>query len=188
MDVGLHLLRNFLRGHPAEAAAEIERISSKEAAAVLADSPPEEAAPVLCAMGGMAAAEALEQMEVPSAVALLCRVESALATMLLRRLTLPTRQNILFLCPEPWKTPVESGLLTHAGSVGAYMDNRAPVFPVDWKVSELLHYMAANPARLALDVFVAGRGPQARRESRPAYAGRTVERARIARGHGCKSA
>lgn len=90
-------------------------------------------------------------------MALLCRVEAPVAAMLLRRLTLPSRQNVLFVCPEPWKGAIEAALLTRRESVGALMDARAPVFPADWKVSDVLAYVQGRPARLALDVFVAGR-------------------------------
>ena len=51
MEAGLHLLRAFLRDHPAEAAQELEHIPVDEASAVLADAPPDEGAPVLAAMG-----------------------------------------------------------------------------------------------------------------------------------------
>ncbi|MEZ5397462.1 MAG: hypothetical protein R2724_32435 [Bryobacterales bacterium] len=151
------MLREFLRKHPAEAAQELERIPTDEAAAVLADAPPDEGAPVLAAMGAMAAAEALDLMEVPSAVALVCRLEARVAAMLLRRVTLPSRQNILFVCPDLWKTGISASLAVGPESVGAVMDGRAAVFPADWKVRELLAFMAARPARLAIDVFVEDR-------------------------------
>jgi Mg/Co/Ni transporter MgtE len=108
-------------------------------------------------MGAMSAAEALERMEVPSAVALACRIEAPVAAMLLRRVPLPARPNILFVCPEPWKTSIESALAAPRGSVGSLMDTRAGVFPEDWKISEVLAYLQARPSRLALDVFVARR-------------------------------
>ena len=157
MEAGLRLLREFLRAHPARAAAELERIDPQEAAAVLADAPPEDGAPVLRLMGALQAAEALERMEVPSAVALLCRLESPVAATLMRRLTMPARRNISFVCPEPWKAAIDAALLAPASSVAAFMDVRAPVFPLDWKVSELVEYMTLHPSRLALEAFVAGR-------------------------------
>ena len=157
MQAALELLRAFLRELPTAAAEELERLDADEAGAVLADAPPEDAAPVLAAMGAMSAAEALERMEVPSAVALACRLDPPVAAMLLRRVPLPARQNIVFVCPEPWKTSIGSALTAPRGSVAALMDARAGVFPEDWKISEVLAYLQSRPSRLALDVFVARR-------------------------------
>ncbi|MEZ5403800.1 MAG: CBS domain-containing protein [Bryobacteraceae bacterium] len=157
MDLALSMLARYLRDHPEQAARELERIAPEECAAILADHSPDHAAPVLHAMAAIAGAEALELMETPSAIALLCRIPAGLATVLLRRISLPSRESLLLACPDPWGTAIRECARVPGLSVGAMMETRAPVFPEDWTVAEVRDRLTARPALFAGDIFVTDR-------------------------------
>jgi len=49
------------------------------------------------------------------------------------------------------------GVAQRLAARAAAMDPRAPVFPADWRVSELVQYLTEHPGRMALDAFVEDR-------------------------------
>ena len=137
--------QSFLTMHPEEAAAELERLPSSDAAALLTDTPPQVSATVLRSMGPFSAAACLTNLASEPAGEILAALPLDSAAVLLRRMDnnsqeailldkLPSIFHQLWHQFETYQTPHfdKSVLFLHRYQFRQYPDNKQSAFHLEF--------------------------------------------------------
>jgi magnesium transporter len=123
------LSREFVRAHPADAAATLERFSVEEASALLAELPPATAAAGLRRMASMAGADCLAGIADRRAAKILGELPPDVATRLLLRLSPRKREDLLAETPAKIAAALRRGLRFRSATAAALVDPEVLSFP-----------------------------------------------------------
>jgi magnesium transporter len=148
------LTHAYLRVHPVDAARELERQSSPEAAAMLSSVPARLAAPVLAAMLPFVAARCLEHVEPPLAAHMLAQAGVPAAAAILRFFPEARQKVLLDAFPTPVALTVRALLGYAEDAVGAYMDSEIVALPADSHAEHALAAVRGSRVNPAAPVYV----------------------------------
>lgn len=157
MQTELDLLRHFLRSRPEATSRLLETVPIAEAAAVVADTDADVGTIIIRHMTPSFAACCLAEMDVESAVAIVCRLPVDTAGSLLRRISLQARQSILDQTPQHWRAPLQRVLRYPPDTVGALMDPMVHVVTDDVTAGQALQQVREVPQSLYFDLPVVDR-------------------------------
>ena len=149
--------QSFLTMHPEEAAAELERLPSSDAAALLTDTPPQVSATVLRSMGPFSAAACLTNLASEPAGEILAALPLDSAAVLLRRMEHSAQEHLLDDIASDVATPLRLLLHYPEGSAGALMDPQALALPDDIPVNDALERVRQTPQHVLYYLYVVDR-------------------------------
>jgi len=149
--------QSFLIVHPEEAAAELERLSSSDAAAFLADTPPQVAATALRRMSPFSAAACLSSLAAEPAGLILTALPLDSAAALLRRLESSAQERLLTGISSNVATSLRLLLHYPEGSAGALLDPQALALPEDIPASDALERIRQTPQHVLYYLYVVNR-------------------------------
>jgi magnesium transporter len=147
----------FLRLHPDEAAALLERLPPEQVAALAAEIPAQAAAAALprMSLGSVSAALALAEPNVAADVAEALPLHAAAA--ILRAIPAETRETIRARLSPAKAAALERLLRYPEGTAGALMDPLAPGVPADLTIGETVETIRAEARSLRYYVYVVER-------------------------------
>ena len=145
MRVALLLSREFVRGHPADAARILEGLPVAEASALLEDLPAPAAAAGLGSMVAMSGAECLARMATRRAAKILDELPPDVGSGLLLRLGPREREALLDETPPKSAAALRRRLRFRAGTAGALADTRVISFADTTSAGEALAQLRRSP-------------------------------------------
>lgn len=160
MRAARHLSREFVRTHPADAAAVLGRLPAREAGGLLEGLPSPIAALGLQGMGSLIGAECLTTMSDQAAAAILGELRPAGAAGMLLRLATPERQRLLSLMPPETAESLRRRLRYPEGTAGALAEPRVLSFPEQITAGEALSRLQRSSRYARYYVYVVDREEQ----------------------------
>lgn len=147
-DIAVTLNRSLFERHPAEAAAELEKLDTADAAEAIGGQPPDTAVPVWERLSPDVAAALLERVPNHNAVAVMNRMDPTRAATILATLELEQRERYLGLFDKSVARDLKLILQYPLGTAGSLMDPRIIYLRRDMTVSEALGRLRLQGARL----------------------------------------
>ncbi len=152
----LALDRRYLLDYPKNAAARLEQMPRRDAAAVLTEHPATVTAPVFSGIAPDVAREVLESMPDEAALAVLGEVAPHDATRILSSFEPRRRDELLGRLDAAVSTEISALLRYPANSAGALMETRVSHFRTSATVGETLDRLRATRSRSSRSIFVIG--------------------------------
>ncbi|MBN2290669.1 MAG: magnesium transporter [Candidatus Glassbacteria bacterium] len=158
MSTGSILCQAFLESHPADAARILERLSAKEAAALLRQFHLQDvAAPVLSQMDRASAAECLKNWPAEQVPGVLSSLDLHLASLLLLLMAPADRERLLALADKEVAKSLGMLLRYPEGTAGFLMDPQVLALPQDITVVEARNRMQQYARYLYYFIYVVNR-------------------------------
>jgi magnesium transporter len=150
-----HLVEEYLRRYPGEAARQMESASPEEVASVIGQASPREAAAVLRHMDPDRGARVIAATERDVARDFVTALDPAVAANLVARLDTDARTRLLEALPPALTKEIEGILSFPAGTAGSLMDPRVTVFRPDTPVKDALDVIRGLRDRRISDLVMA---------------------------------
>lgn len=157
MNLESRLAQTLIARHPARAAAVLDRLDAKDAAAVLSDAPSACAAAVVAGMSPHPAVDVAAQLDAATAAEILVALEQDVASRLARRLDQQRRDEIFAALPARARHTLETLLRFPENTAGALMDVEVLALAEDMTCAEALKRVREEPDLARYNLYVVDR-------------------------------
>lgn len=157
MRAARHLSREFVRSHPDDAAAVLERLRVEEASALLEEMPSDIAAAGLGRMVATTAADCLARISERRAAAILAHLAPDVAIVLLLRLAAEDRERLLAATAAKAAKALRQRLRFRKDTAGALVDPQILSFPDQIQAAKALSRLRHSSPRPQHYIYVVDR-------------------------------